>query len=131
MENTAPSGDVNLGKRPKPPTLPDSGPRHTDCMGSCMFEEQRIAPRERLSLPLKLRDGSQALTRDISATGLFFEMEGEHLLSGLVDFEMQLPEARMKFIVDWRDRPPRAFARPDRRSRPAAGSSAGADRMKR
>ena len=66
-------------------------------MDSCKFEEQRIAPRERLSLPLKLRDGSQALTRDISATGLFFEMEGEHLLSGLVDFEMHLPEARVKF----------------------------------
>lgn len=67
-------------------------------MGSCKFEEQRIAPRERLSLSLKLRDGSQALTRDISATGLFFEMEGEHLLSGLVDFEMEVPEARVKFV---------------------------------
>lgn len=66
-------------------------------MDSRKFEEQRLAPRERLSLPLKLGDGSHAVTRDISATGLFFEMEGEHLLGGLVDFEMHLLEARVKF----------------------------------
>jgi hypothetical protein len=66
-------------------------------MNSCKFEEQRVAPRERLSLPLRLRDGSRAVTRDISATGLFFEMEGEHLLGGWVDFEMHVREARVKF----------------------------------
>ena len=56
-----------------------------------------MAPRERLELPLRLRDGSCAVTRDISATGLFFEMEGLHLLGGLVDFELHLVEARVKF----------------------------------
>ena len=66
-------------------------------MVSRKFEEQRIEPRERLALPLKLRDGSQAVTRDISATGLFFEIEGKHLLGGLVDFEMHVLEARVKF----------------------------------
>jgi hypothetical protein len=66
-------------------------------MVSRKFEEQRVAPRERLSLPLRLRDGNEAVTRDISATGLFFEIEGEHRLTGLVDFEMQVLEARVKF----------------------------------
>jgi hypothetical protein len=62
-----------------------------------MFEEQRVDPRERLALPLKLGDGGQALTRDISATGLFFEIEGQHVMQGRVDFELELPEVRMKF----------------------------------
>ena len=62
-----------------------------------MFEEQRVNPRERLALPLKLADGARAVTRDISATGLYFEMAGAHVLSGPVDFELQLPEISMKF----------------------------------
>ncbi len=62
-----------------------------------MFEEQRTEPRERLALPLKLGDGLRAMTRDISPTGLFFEVEGERLMRGLVDFEMHLIEAGMKF----------------------------------
>lgn len=62
-----------------------------------MFEEQRVNPRERLALPLKLADGARAVTRDISATGLYFEMAGAHLISGPVDFELQLPEVSMKF----------------------------------
>ena len=62
-----------------------------------MFEEQRVDPRERLALPLKLAGGASAVTRDISATGLYFETEGKHVLSGPVDFELQLPEVSMKF----------------------------------
>ena len=62
-----------------------------------MFEEQRIEPRERLALPIKLGDGLSAITRDIRPTGLFFEFEGERLMRGLVDFEMHLIEAGMKF----------------------------------
>jgi hypothetical protein len=63
-----------------------------------MFEEQRVEPRERLALPIRLGSGGKAaLTRDISPTGLFFEMDGEHAMRGLVDFEMHLQEARMKF----------------------------------
>lgn len=64
-----------------------------------MFEEQRDTPRERLALPLKLVDGARAITRDISATGLYFEMQGAHVLSGPVDFELQLPEVSMKFTA--------------------------------
>ena len=55
-----------------------------------------MEPRERLALALRLRDGSHAVTRDISSSGLFFEMAGEHDVFGLVDFELQLPE-HMKF----------------------------------
>ncbi|HWI81815.1 PilZ domain-containing protein [Ramlibacter sp.] len=62
-----------------------------------MFEEQRIDPRERLALPLTLGDGSSAVTRDISATGLFFEIDGEHAMQGPVDFELELPEVSMRF----------------------------------
>ncbi|HXD42259.1 MAG TPA: PilZ domain-containing protein [Ramlibacter sp.] len=60
------------------------------------FKEQRKEPRERLALPLRIRDGRHAVTRNISSSGLFFEMAGEHDLFGLLDFEMQLPE-HMKF----------------------------------
>jgi hypothetical protein len=62
-----------------------------------MFEEQRLDPRERLALPIQLADGPPAITRDISATGLFFIMEGEHALHGPVDFELHLPAFSMKF----------------------------------
>lgn len=64
-----------------------------------MFDEQRGNPRERLALLLKLADGAQAVTRDISASGLYFEMQGAHVLSGPVDFELQLPEVCMKFTA--------------------------------
>jgi PilZ domain-containing protein len=64
-----------------------------------MFKEQRAEPRERLALPLRLRDGSHAVTRDISASGLYFEMEGDHDVDGLLDFEMELPDLRMKFTA--------------------------------
>lgn len=62
-----------------------------------MFEEQRIDPRERLALPIQLAGGPDAVTRDISATGLYFVMEGEHVLRGPVDFELRLPAFSMKF----------------------------------
>ncbi len=64
-----------------------------------MFIEHRADPRERLALLLRLRDGSHAVTRDISASGIFFEMPGEHHVAGLVDFEMQVPDLRVKFTA--------------------------------
>jgi hypothetical protein len=64
-----------------------------------MSDDQRAEPRERLALPLKLSDGRHALTRDVSANGLYFEVEGPYLLGRLVDFELQLPRARMKFTA--------------------------------
>ena len=64
-----------------------------------MFTERRIEPREPLALPLKLGDGSSAVTRDLSASGMFLEIPGSHDLTGLVLFEMHLADAKMKFTA--------------------------------
>jgi hypothetical protein len=65
-----------------------------------MFEEHRAEPRESLALPLKLGDGCSAVTRDISASGMYLEIAGEHEMTGLVVFEMHLTHARMKFTAE-------------------------------
>jgi hypothetical protein len=65
-----------------------------------MFIEQRLEPRETLALPLKLEDGCSAVTRDISASGMYLEIAGLHSLRGLVVFEMHLADARMKFTAE-------------------------------
>ena len=65
-----------------------------------MFKEQRIEPRESLALPLKMGDGSAAVTRDISASGMYLEINGQHQLRGAVVFEMHLAAARMKFTAE-------------------------------
>jgi len=56
---------------------------------SATFKEHRIEPRERISLPLRLGNGSQGITRDISASGLFFETDREQQVGSLVDFEIE------------------------------------------
>jgi hypothetical protein len=61
-----------------------------------MFEERRIDPRERIELPLRLANDEQAVTRDISATGFFFEMEGYPRLDGPLDFELDFPQMKMR-----------------------------------
>ena len=66
------------------------------------FLEHRIEPRERLALPLKLGDGAQGVTRDISPSGLYFEIHGAPDLSGTLYFELALDEARMKFTAEGR-----------------------------
>ena len=53
-----------------------------------MFEEHRIEPREFLALPLTLGDGSTAVTRDISASGMYFQIKGSYTMTGPVLFEM-------------------------------------------
>jgi hypothetical protein len=66
----------------------------------CMFLEQRAEPRESLALPLKLGDGATAVTRDISPSGMYLEIRGDHTMGGTVYFEMDLAEARMKFTAE-------------------------------
>jgi hypothetical protein len=61
-----------------------------------MFEERRTDPRERIELPLRLGNDAQAITRDISAAGFFFELEGDHRLDGPVDFELEFPQMKMR-----------------------------------
>jgi hypothetical protein len=65
-----------------------------------MFKEQRTEPRESLALPLKLGDGSAAVTRDISASGMYLEIDGKHQIEGAVIFEMHLAAARIKFTAE-------------------------------
>jgi hypothetical protein len=65
-----------------------------------MFIEQRREPRESLSLPLQLGDGNAAVTRDISPSGMYFEISGWHHMSGAVVFEMHLAESQLKFTAE-------------------------------
>jgi hypothetical protein len=65
-----------------------------------MFIEQRVEPRESVALPLKLGDGNAAVTRDISASGMYLEIDGRHSLGGPLVFEMHLSDARIKFTAE-------------------------------
>jgi hypothetical protein len=65
-----------------------------------MFKEQRVEPRESVALPLQLGDGNAAVTRDISASGMYLEIKGWHPIGGPVVFEMHLADARIKFTAE-------------------------------
>ncbi|RYF51494.1 MAG: PilZ domain-containing protein [Comamonadaceae bacterium] len=65
-----------------------------------MFREQRVDPREPLALPLRLEDGSSAVTRDISASGMYFETQGSYDMPGPLIFEMQIVELGVKFTAE-------------------------------
>ena len=54
-----------------------------------MVTERRAQPRELLVLPLRLGDGSYAVTRDISAIGMYFEGASRPLVGDVVLLEMQ------------------------------------------
>jgi len=72
--------------------------------GNCtlfnMFIEQRVEPREALALPLKLAGGHSAVTRDISASGMYLEIGGWHHMGGPMVFEMHLTAAGIKFTAE-------------------------------
>jgi len=63
-----------------------------------MGNEYRTEAREQVSLPLKLDGGLGAVTRDISASGLFFETSSEQQVGNLIDVEIDLdtPSGPMK-----------------------------------
>lgn len=67
-----------------------------------MFEERRRAPREHLSLPVMLAGAGEAMTRDISPSGMYLEIRGDHALAGTLLFELRLADARMKFTAEGR-----------------------------
>jgi hypothetical protein len=67
-----------------------------------MFLEQRCEPRETLVLPVRLAGGAQALTRDISPSGMYLELQGSHEVVGPLFFEMQIDQPRMKFTAEGR-----------------------------
>ena len=59
----------------------------------------RIEPREQVTLSLQLIGGGNGVTRDISASGLYFETDRELQVGSLIDFEIELdtPGGPMKF----------------------------------
>ncbi|PNB70545.1 PilZ domain-containing protein [Pseudomonas sp. GW456-E7] len=64
-----------------------------------MKDTHRIEPREQVTLSLQLIGGGNGVTRDISASGLYFETDSEQQVGSLIDFEIELdaPGGPMKF----------------------------------
>ncbi|WP_158290078.1 PilZ domain-containing protein [Ramlibacter sp. WS9] len=62
--------------------------------------EHRLEAREALALPVQLGDGTAAVTRNISASGMYLEIPGLHQLGGAVVFEMKIGQAQVKFIAE-------------------------------
>ena len=55
-----------------------------------MQADLRTEPREAIALPLHLASGERGVTRDISATGLFFEIDCSHPLGSELDLTVEL-----------------------------------------
>ena len=66
---------------------------------AAMTKEQRTARREPICLTLQLDGSVNAVTRDISATGLYFETESQPRVGCLIQIEILLDGADdpMKF----------------------------------
>jgi len=64
-----------------------------------MHPERRASPREPLELPLTLGDGSTAVTRNISARGLYFLTSPGVQLDRWLLLEYQVPEAGLRFAA--------------------------------
>jgi hypothetical protein len=64
-----------------------------------MFTEQRADPREPLTISLQIGEHT-AVTRDISASGMYLEISGCHALRGAVLFEMGLTGACIRFCAE-------------------------------
>ncbi|MES3004220.1 MAG: PilZ domain-containing protein [Pseudomonadota bacterium] len=65
-----------------------------------MTVEQRTEPRESLALPLRLEDGTWAVTRNISVSGMYLEIRGDHTLGASVVFEMAVMNSHMRFTAE-------------------------------
>jgi hypothetical protein len=55
-----------------------------------MTLENRVEPRLQVKLPLRLANGEIGITRDVSNSGLFFEMEGDYSLDEEIDLSVGL-----------------------------------------
>lgn len=55
-----------------------------------MRPDNRFEPRVQVKLPLRLANGETGITRDVSTTGLFFEMDGERFLDTEIDLSVGL-----------------------------------------
>jgi hypothetical protein len=64
-----------------------------------MPKEKRTDSREPLALPVRLDDGTVAVTRNLSASGMYLEIDGFHQLEGPVVFELQLAGPGIKMTA--------------------------------
>lgn len=64
-----------------------------------MFQELRAWPRETLALPILLADGSVAVTRNVSAGGLFLVVPSSMLIGDRLTFEFDMPEIGLKYMA--------------------------------
>jgi hypothetical protein len=55
-----------------------------------MQNDLRTEPRQQVSLPVQLEGGIGSVTRDISASGLYFEVDGTQELGQRVNVEIDL-----------------------------------------
>ena len=64
-----------------------------------MTPERRASARDPLTLQFTLEDGSAAVTRDISAHGLYFFMAAGAHLEPWFAFDYTMPEAGLRFTA--------------------------------
>lgn len=64
-----------------------------------MLRDRRASARQPLTLPLELACGTPALTRDISAHGLYFFVPGEVALDRWLTLEYEVPESEVRFVA--------------------------------
>jgi len=64
-----------------------------------MRSEKRNAPREAAKLTISLVDGSAGITRDVSATGMFFELDNKLELGSVVDFHIELSASGRSMLL--------------------------------
>jgi hypothetical protein len=62
-----------------------------------MHPERRASPRDTLSLPIALADGGSAMTRNLSADGLFFTVPAGSRLDDWLHVEFAVPSAGLQF----------------------------------
>ena len=67
-----------------------------------MFEEHRREPREPLAVPVNVEGGARAVTRNISPSGMYLEIRGDHDLGGTLFLEMLVEETKMRFTSEGR-----------------------------
>jgi hypothetical protein len=64
-----------------------------------MPPDRRTSPRESLELPVTLGDGSPAVTRNISAFGLYLTTASGVQLDQWLSLEYELPEVGLRFTA--------------------------------
>lgn len=64
-----------------------------------MHPERRASSRDQLALPVALADGSAAVTRNISAEGLYLTLPAGRAVDDWLRLEVDVPSAGLKFTA--------------------------------